>query len=125
MALACAATFLLAACGGGGGGSTDTSQTDQASAAALATSSDAAVTVQWDPPSTLASGDAIGTLSGYRIYYGTAPGTYTGSVFVAGAGSATRTVTGLTRGTSWYFTVTAVDVSGNESSIGYESSKTL
>lgn len=78
----------------------------------------------WDAPVTAANGSAITSLAGYRIYYGTASGNYTGSIYVAGASSLGGSVTGLGVGT-WYFTVAAVDTQGNESNLGYELSKTL
>ena len=56
-------------------------------------------------------------LSGYRIYYGTVPGTYLqarGQGLSAGNATA-YTVTGLKRGFRYYFAVTALDSSGNES----------
>jgi len=56
-------------------------------------------------------------LAGYRVYYGTAPGTY---IQAKGAGigvgnTTTYTVTGLTRGVRYYFAVTDFDGSNNES----------
>ncbi|HEX9427987.1 MAG TPA: fibronectin type III domain-containing protein, partial [Candidatus Polarisedimenticolia bacterium] len=52
-------------------------------------------------------------LAGYRIRYGTAPGTRTQMVDVGNFTS--YTVTGLTAGTTYYFAVHAYDLSGNES----------
>ena len=66
----------------------------------------------------------MGTLSGYRIYYGTARGSYSGNLYVAGGTTTTGTVTGLGAGT-WYFTVATIDAMGNESAFGYETSKSL
>ncbi len=82
------------------------------------------VTLAWAPPLTGADSGGVGALSGFRIYYGTASGTYLNSVFVSGASASSGTVTGLAAGT-WYFTIVAVDSSGNESSYSYETSKTL
>jgi len=56
-------------------------------------------------------------LSGYRIYYGTAPGTYLQSVgqgLIVGDVT-TYTVTGLSSGTRYYFAATAYDTSNSES----------
>ena len=56
------------------------------------------------------------SLVGYRVYYGTAPGTYTqplGSGIIVG-NVLTYTITGLTIGTRYYFAVTAYG-SSNES----------
>ncbi len=75
-------------------------------------------------PDTIANGAPVGALSGFRIYYGKTSGVYTGSILVSGGGATSGTVTGLGAGT-WYFTVSAVDPAGNESTFGYELSKTL
>jgi len=61
-------------------------------------------------------------LSGYRVYFGTAPGTY---LQAAGQGVSvgnvtTFTVTGLASATRYYFAVTDFDTSGNESSFSNE-----
>jgi chitodextrinase len=68
------------------------------------------VTLAWD-----AVTDS--NLAGYRIYYGTAAGTY---VQATGAGInvgnvTTNTVTGLSTGVRYYFAVTAFDASNKES----------
>src|SRR5437016_3450281 len=62
------------------------------------------------------------TFSGYRIYYGTAPGTYLQSVGQGlNVGKATSfTVTGLSSGTRYYFAATAYDTLNNESTYSNE-----
>lgn len=80
--------------------------------------------IGWVAPKTQANGSAVGTLTGYRVYYGTASGKYTASVLVSGATASAATVSNLAAG-KWYFTVSAIDSSGNESNLGYEMSKTL
>jgi CHRD domain-containing protein/VCBS repeat protein/FG-GAP repeat protein len=62
------------------------------------------------------------TLSGYRIYYGTAPGTYLQSVGQGlNVGKATTfTVTGLSSGTRYYFAATAYDTLNRESTYSNE-----
>ena len=74
----------------------------------------------WDPVT-------VANLSGYRIYYGTASGTYLQPLGqgISVGNVLTYTVTGLTSGTTYYFAVTAVDTSGIESSYSQEVSKTL
>jgi hypothetical protein len=52
-------------------------------------------------------------LAGYQIYYGTSHNFY--SVILDVGNVTTYNVTGLTAGTTYYFAVTAVDQSGNES----------
>jgi hypothetical protein len=73
--------------------------------------------------------DAVGdpNLAGYRIYYGTAPGTYLqpiGKGIEVDMSTTTYTVTELTSGT-WYFVATAYDSRGGESSHSNEASKSL
>ena len=64
----------------------------------------------------------VPNLSGYRVYFGTAPGTYLQPV---GQGTSvgnvtTYTMTGLASGTRYYFAVTAFDTLGIESDYSNE-----
>ena len=91
-------------------------------------------TAQCSPPSAptgtaalswTASPDA--NVTGYRVYYGTAPGAYSqprGSGLTTG-NATSWTVSGLNPGTLYYFAVTAVDSQGNESAYSNEVSKLL
>jgi len=65
-------------------------------------------------------------LSGYRIYYGTAPGTYLQSFDVVSSDT-TVTVMALSSGTTYYFAVTAYGVSipVNESYFSNEVCKSI
>lgn len=110
-------SLLLAACGGGGVGATDSNSA--AVAAGQATPNSA--TLSWDPPA------ATANLAGYRIYIGTAPGTYQqplGQGFSVG-NVTTYTLMGLSAGTRYYFSVTAIDTSGNESTYSNEAYKDI
>ena len=74
----------------------------------------------WDP--------VVATnFSGYRIYYGTAPGTYqqTYGQGISVGNVTTYTLTGLSNGTRYYFAVTSVDTSGNESVYSNEAFKDI
>jgi fibronectin type 3 domain-containing protein len=64
---------------------------------------------------------------GYRLYYGTAPRTYSQSfgAGVAVGNTTTFNVSGLTAGKTYYFAVTAVDNLGNESAYSNEASKAV
>lgn len=66
-------------------------------------------------------------LSGYRVYYGTAPGEYAQS-FGQGINVGKQTsyvVSDLASGQKYYFAVTAYDTSGNESDYSNEVSKNI
>jgi fibronectin type 3 domain-containing protein len=65
-------------------------------------------------------------VAGYRVYYGTASGSYSQA---KGSGlyvtNTTYTVPSLTSGSTYYFAVTAVDASGNESAYSTEATKVM
>jgi len=65
-------------------------------------------------------------LAGYKIYIGTASGTYNflGSPFVAGKVTS-YTVAGLPKGQTYVFAISAYDSAGNESGLSAEVSKSL
>jgi len=71
-------------------------------------------TLSWQAPGANVDGSALTDLAGYRVYWGTTPGTYSKSTHL-NATARTHTVTGLARGT-WYFVVTALNSQGTESS---------
>lgn len=111
--------LFLAACGGGGA-SGNASPAVAAGPSSPTTTSNAA-TLAWDPPATAT------TLSGYRLYYGTAPGAYLqpyGQGISVG-NVTTYTLMGLSNGTRYYFAVTAFDQSGNESAYSNEAIKDI
>lgn len=114
--------LFLAACGGGGGGDTSGNTSP---AVAVGPSSPTpisnAATLAWSPPV------AATNLSGYRLYYGTAPGTYLqpyGQGYSVG-NVTSYTLMGLSGGTRYYFAVTAVDILGNESGYSNETYKDI
>ena len=72
-------------------------------------------TVSWNP-------NSENDLAGYKLYYGTSSGNYGSPVNVGNQTS--YIVTGLGAGT-YYFAVTAYDMSGNESGYSNEVSKTI
>ena len=61
-------------------------------------------------------------LSGYRVYFGTAPGTYLQPLGqgISVGNVTTYTMIGLASGTRYYFAVTDFDILGNESSYSNE-----
>src|SRR5437762_1687750 len=88
----------------------------------------ASVNVTTPPPSLSNSADlawdavTVPSLSGYRVYFGNAPGTYLQSLGqgISVGNVTTYTVMGLASGTRYYFAVTDFDTLGNESSYSNE-----
>lgn len=76
----------------------------------------AQVNLAWDPSSST-------SVAGYTVYYGEASGNYPSKLSLANQTSAS--VTGLTEGKTYYFTVTARDASGKESARSNEVSFTV
>ena len=62
-------------------------------------------------------------LAGYKIYVGTQSGAYGAPIMVGKVTS--YQITNLTKGTTYYFAITAVDAAGNESSLSAEVSKSI
>jgi hypothetical protein len=67
-------------------------------------------------------------LAGWKIYYGTATGQYGTSIYAGlttSTGAPTYTVAGLANSKTYYFALTALDVSGNESTYSAEVNKSI
>jgi hypothetical protein len=71
------------------------------------------VTLSWNAPTKNADGTPLVDLAGYKVYYRTSSGNYSQNINVGNV--TTKTVSNLTDGLDYYFTVTAYDISGNES----------
>jgi hypothetical protein len=69
------------------------------------------VSLEWQPSTS-------SYVAGYKVYYGTVPGNYTNIVSVGNLTQAT--VQGLTEGVTYYFAVTAYDVTDLESDFSNE-----
>jgi len=100
-------TFSLTCSGAGG------------NALATAAASVRSARLSWQAPSTLSPA----TLSGFRIYYGTASGSYGQTVQIADLSARSHVVT-LSPGT-YFFSLAAVDAAGNVSGRSNEVSKTI
>ncbi len=77
------------------------------------------------PPTENTDGTPLTNLSGYDIHYGTSSGNYTQTINVSNPGIATYVVDNLTPGTTYYFTVAAVNAAGTESPLSTEVSATV
>lgn len=88
----------------------------------VATAAGSAV-LSWIPPTERDDGSALTSLSGFRVYWGTARDDYDFSVDV-GPGITAYVVENLTPAT-WYFTMTAIDSQGVESRFSNVVSKTV
>ena len=71
------------------------------------------VTLSWTPPLVNNDGTPLNDLAGYVLYYGLESGNYTNSIDIGNV--TTYQLYSLPERTTYYFTVTAYDTSGNES----------
>jgi hypothetical protein len=79
--------------------------------------------LSWEPPTQNVDGTALTNLAGFKIYYGTAPRTYSQVQTINSPTQTSATVT-LSPGT-WYFAMTALNSLGEESAKTNEVSKTV
>jgi len=117
----------LFGCGGGGGSSADPNASTSNNGDQTATA-EVALTLAWDAPTTNTDGSSLNPatdLSQYKIYYGTASLTYTTVVNITNPGTTTISETLNFSPGTYYFAVTTVDVSGQESSYSNEVIKTI
>jgi hypothetical protein len=78
----------------------------------------------WEAPTKNADGTDLTDLAGYRVHYGnTVSAAY--SEHVAVGNVVTHTVDGLESGKTYYFAVTALDTTGNESVLSNEATKAI
>lgn len=128
--VACA--VMVAACGGGSGSTDSTSQPvadtpspspSPAPSPAPATSGSA--TLSWQAPQTNADGSALTDLAGFRIYYGTASGSYSQTINVADPTATRYTISSLPGSATYFFVLRAYDKNNVESAPSPEVSKTI
>ena len=83
--------------------------------------------LSWDPPTSSAQAEPIANLDGYKIYYGTTPGVYSGFIDVPGNVTqypiADLSSTVPVKGTTYYIAVTAFDYDNYESEYSNEITK--
>lgn len=88
--------------------STTTSQTPQSTSTSQTPQSTTSVTLAWNP-------NTDPDLGGYKIYETSSSGTYGAAIATVPASTTSFVVTGLQRGVTYFFVITAYDTSGNES----------
>ncbi len=98
--------LILGGCSGGGGDSEGTA------------GNGGTINLAWDAPTTNVDGTPLTDLAGYKVYVGTAPGTYGTSGNVGNV--TTYILSGLTSGQTYYIAVTAYDSDNNESDYSNE-----
>lgn len=81
------------------------------------------ITLSWDAPTTNADGTPLIDLAGYKVYVGSASGSYNAEAIDVG-NVLTKTLINFCEGT-YYFVATAYDLTGNESEYSNEVSKTI
>jgi Putative Ig domain len=82
------------------------------------------IRVTWMPPTQRDDGSALTDLSGYKLYWGTAPDNYPNSVKISNIGVVNHVIEQLAPGT-YYVVATAFDSKGVESGYSNPVSKTI
>lgn len=82
-------------------------------------------TVRWVPPTRNVDGSMVSNLTGYKVFYGNAPGQYTQTLSVPVATMNSVVIEGLALGNTWYFAVKAVNAYGLESDYSTVASKAM
>ncbi|HEY6924412.1 MAG TPA: fibronectin type III domain-containing protein [Steroidobacteraceae bacterium] len=104
-----------------GGGSTGSGGTGTTVPPAPVT---ATASLSWLPPTDNTDGSKLTDLAGYNIYYGTESSALTQTIQVTNPAALGYVVTGLAKGTTWYFQVTSYSRAGQESGPSAITSKT-
>jgi hypothetical protein len=78
----------------------------------------------WVAPTGNTDGSQLTDLAGYNIYYGTESSALTQTIQVSNPAALGYVVTGLAKGTTWYFQVTSYSSAGEESAPSVITSKT-
>jgi hypothetical protein len=82
------------------------------------------VTLHWTAPTQNTDGTALTNLAGYKVYWGTAPGSYPHSATITNVGLSSYVVDQLTPAT-WYFSMSALNSTGVESALSNAASKVI
>jgi hypothetical protein len=83
-------------------------------------------TLNWTAPTTRSDGTplSLADIGGYRVYYGTVPGSYPDQVTVNSGTAQSATIGNLAAGTDYYLVMTTLDNAGLESGYSPEVRKT-
>jgi fibronectin type III domain protein len=84
----------------------------------------ATASLAWVAPTQNTDGSSLTDLAGYNIYYGTEPSALTQTIQVSNPAALGYVITGLAKGTTWYFQVTSYSSGGEESAPSQITSKT-
>ena len=87
-------------------------------------SSNGTALLSWTPPTENTDNSPLTDLAGYKIYYGTSPGTYSNTEIINNPGLTSFLIENLASA-DWYFVMTSFNSSGIESSYSTEISKTI
>lgn len=80
--------------------------------------------LSWTPPTENTDGSSLTDLAGYKIRYGTSPGSYSDTITINNPGLTSYLVENLASA-DWYFVMTSFNSTGIESSYSSELSKTV
>ena len=80
--------------------------------------------VSWMPPTENTDGSMLNDLDGFKLYYGTSPGSYSQEIDLDNSGLVSFMIENLAPGT-YYFAVSAYDIADNEGPRSIEVSKTI
>ena len=110
--------FVLGGCAQSGGDG------DDGSGFSILPRGDGTALISWTPPTENTDGSSLTDLAGYKIHYGTSPGSYSETITINGTGLTSYLVENL-GAADWYFSMTAFNSSGIESGYSPEVSKTI
>jgi len=116
-------SIVLSACGGGSSGVAGTAFTPAASTPSTTGggsptgTTTGSMTLQWTAPVTRTDGTplSLSEIAGYRVHYGTSPGSYPHHVDITDGSLQSATLTGVPVGT-YYIAMSTYDSNGLESS---------
>lgn len=127
-ALSALISLALAGCGGSDVAVNSPATANDTAPGSTGTTMPPAVTatasLSWMPPSANTDGSKLTDLAGYNIYYGTESSALTQTVQVSNPAALGFVITGLAKGTTWYFQVTSYSSAGEESAPSAITSKT-